>query len=384
MNKKCLKFLGLIALLAMGLTIVFISCSKEDITGKQIEQLDTNTSIDLFDHVTLKNGALCFDSAKYVSLIADTLLKMPYNLRKEWENNLGFVSMYMVMDKVHDELGNCKTKEEYDNILSSYSDVIKVSGEDIDQIIPLNFHTAVINREGIYYIGKSIVKITPTSKIIVWSGDKSKINLAENNLKSTEAGNTGVYEISDDVKVIDYFPAIHLKTTPTPLSNGYSLYAYELNSSGNRKIKFWIYCFRDDWGNHDCDWYWKWMIEVKIENWKKDLWWHKYMTTCSWEQVTIGTSKPIQQTVQYKECGGGTVPYDPYILVQYTIYNYAWSSGSSEEDDHSESWRIGDEIQNNVLPLPQFYIGKGRATNRGLGGKYAVICYPNSNCPSPD
>jgi len=376
MIKKSFSFISFIVILIIGLTYIIISCSKEDVKEKQTQQINANSSIDLFDHVRLKDGALCFDSAKYVSLIADSLLKMPYDLRKDWENSIGFISMYTIIDNAYNELSKCSSIEEYNNILSSYSDVLKVDGEDINQIIPLDFFTSIINREGIYYIGQSVVKITSKNKIIVWSGDKSKLNLSENTLKSCETNEEGLNIILDDVVVIDYLSTNILKSSYN--TTGQQLYADRENDK--RKIKFWITAFRNDWGNHSCDWYWQWKVEVKIENWKKDLWWHTYNTICYWEGVDIQMNMPVEDPYSTRACNGGTVFYDPYHYETYTITGFGVSSGNNEVDKITVILPVGSEIQNNPLPLPTFQVVRGRATNRGLGGRFAGICYNTDKC----
>lgn len=372
MKRNCFQFISQFLLLTFVLGYLLISCSKDEII-KQTQQTNANVTVDLFDHVKLKDGALCFDSAKYVSMIADSLLKMSPDLRKKWENSIGFVSMYSVIDNAYNELGRCSSIEEYNNILYSYSDVLKVEGEDINQIIPLDFYTSIINREGIYYIGQAVVKITPKSKIIVWSGDKSKLNLNGSNLKFGQAKTEGLNIVSDDVVVIDY---VGTKTLATEV--GHELYADREHE--RRKIKFWITAFRDDWGNHNCDWYWQWKVEIKIENWKKDLWWHTYATTCYWEGVDIEMRMPVEERYLIKPCGGGTVFFDPYRFGIFTLTGYAVSSGSSEVKSLSRSLTVGHVIQNNPLPLPNFIWARGKATNRGLGGRFAGICHNTQNC----
>lgn len=361
----------------MGLAYMFISCSKEVGNENQIQPANDHTSIDLFKHVKIKDGALCFDSAKYVSLIADSLLKMPPDLRKKWENSIGFESMYTVIANAYDELSNCSSIDEYNQVLSSYSDVLRVEGEDISQIIPLDFYTSVVNREGIYYVGQAIVKITPKSKIIVWSGNKSKLYLNEGGRKSGQVSNAeGINIVSDDdVVVVDYMATRTLTTvTPQP---GQQLYADREHE--RRRIKFWITAFCDYESHHKCDEYWQWRVEVKIENWKKGLWWHTYATTCYWEGVDIAMRMPVEERYSTIPCGGGTVFYDPYRYGTFTVTGYAVSSGGSEVKSLSRSFTVGDKIQNNPLPLPNFIRARGKATNRGLGGRFAGICH-NTSC----
>ncbi len=367
-----IKKIGLI-FCVIFISILFNSCEKDTILSSDEGAVDFDTG--LFSHVTIKNNALHFDSVKYVELIADSLQKISIESRIDWENRLGFKSMYSCIDDVHNKFESCASLDEYQDILSKNNDLLKIKGnDDFEQIIPLDYHTSIINRNGIYYVGKAVVKITPTSKIIVWSGDESKLDVSENILKASMPTDESIFRIiSDDIIVSDYMIEQQLKSSKL----GHEFHGDREHSK--RKVNFWIRAWRESWANHNCDQYYRYKIEIKVENRKKS-WgkWRTYNTSCSYNGIDFAIRRPIEKTHKTKQCGGGTVFYDPYYWGTFNLNNYSKSS-KSDVARMSTTFTIGSIIHNNYLPLPRFDKVRGRATNRGIGNRYAGICY-RTNC----
>ena len=264
---------------------------------------------------------------------------------------------------VDDEIAKCASIEAYNAILEANNDLIKPFGEIYIDVIPVGFYQYIINREAIYYFGEAVVKITPTSKITVWNGDKSEFNLAESKLKSMNVED-------NNVSVVDYMG----KTALKDMEVGDNHYAYRLNASGTRKIEFWMKTWRNTWDvEEECDSRSQAMVEVKIINWKKDVFWHKYETTYQIEDVDFVVDKPDELPYQHMECNGGTYHYDPYVMETHTVYNWYYDSGSNEDEEYIKYWYIGDEIQNNTITMPHFITYGGQATNRGIGEVWATL-----------
>jgi len=346
------------------------SCQEHD-------SITSSTHVEkIFEHVTVSNNALHFDAAESVPLIVSALSAMKEVDRRNWESLNGFTSMYSLISDVHRSLNNCTTHDEYADVLYRNRDLVTLEGDEVKQLIPLDYFTLIINREGLYYVDRILVKITPTAKIYVLSGDIAKLKSLESKLKSTTDIDSieAVPHVSNDVIIAKYVFSSKLKSDHSQ-EQGKIIYTDRVNSDGDRKVKFWIIPWRDSWLNHECDQYWQWRVEVKIENQKKLFGtWNFYATTCYWEKTEFNMYQPLEQSFKFKECGGGTVFYDPYYWAPFVVSELSWSSGNSEVERHSEIITVGSIIQNNPLPLPSIINARGRATNRGMGGQFAGIC----------
>ena len=123
----------------------------------------------------------------------------------------------------------------------------------------------------------------------------------------------------DDITIVNYLISSDLKS----MDLGKDLYGDREHS--RRKVKFWIKVWREDWGNHNCDWYYRYKIEIKVENLKKRTFggWKTYETKCSWNNADIIMNIPEEQESLTKSCGGGTVFYDLYSFVVYNLRGHS-------------------------------------------------------------
>lgn len=377
-NKKLFLPTLFISIFAIIL-LVIISCEQDSSNLTEVNQ--TTIDENVLTHVQVKDGILHFDDAKYVSLVASEIQKMSYDEKLNWEQQVGFKSMFSCIDDAMALLENCSSVEDYNDILDSYNDILRLNGEDIEQVVPLDFYTSIINRDGVCYVGSAVYKITSNQKIIVWSGDETKLDISNSTLKSASVENNGMKIISDDVAVHEYgVVSSSLKSSPNgTIVKGSDLYDYRLSESGKRKIKFWIRSWRDYWANHTCDVYYECLVEVKVENWKKKIGWSTYKTSCSWDGVDVRMTVPIQSTYRVKSCGGGTVYYDPFNYLNRNLTGKSKSS-SSDTKSMNEYYPMGDIIHNNYINVPVINGTRGRATNRGIGDRYATICLGRSDC----
>lgn len=300
---------------------------------------------------------------------------MSYEERVLWEQKIGFKSMRTCIIEVYERLEQCSSIEELNHLVDNNSDIIMLKEDEITQILPTIFHTIYINRDGLYYIGNVLCKITPSQKIVVWSGDIEKLNNLETKIKTTNYEKISSDDIIDttEISVFDYIKNSNLKSfrqyTGTVLV-GQKTY-------NRRRCKLTFISWLEEQYNSTFDRKQRYVYEYRVDNYKKNFWGNyvSYATTTTYEQIMMFVYLPVKNGSEiYTLPDGRSVVIDSYYM-SWGFYGPYTGSSNGEVYGIWQKIYFGEYINNNPLPLPEIWGGTGRATNRGIGTNWAGICY---------
>ncbi len=158
------------------------ACEKEIISKEKVLNLEEEMRLteQKKDIILSKEGFLIFRNHHVYDSINNMVDQMTNEEFFAWENELGFVSAYTFILKVHEELDLAKTIDEYEIKKDMYSDKLIFSN---DGSIILPFYATgwsrVLNIDGIMKIGKTLFKFDAEKEYMIFDGDKEDVeNLA--------------------------------------------------------------------------------------------------------------------------------------------------------------------------------------------------------------
>ena len=166
-----------IIILGVALTI-FNGCQKEELTfNVPDEELQEIISPEVF----VENDYLAFKNMEAVDSVVSLLSLMSENEKEVWETQMGvksarakFQELYGLYDKLSSEQELLSFKKEYEKDL-------KFEGNNpfewsVDYPYATKYFLPVLNKDGIYKVGNSIIKYTTDDQIIILDGDIEKLN----------------------------------------------------------------------------------------------------------------------------------------------------------------------------------------------------------------
>lgn len=96
----------------------------------------------------------------------------------EWEKYIGFQSFRSAMNSSANEFEKVVTPEEFESWKSKYSDILYMDENEVRSRIPVFSYEIIANREGKYYVGKALHKVTDNKLIIILDVDENKLQTA--------------------------------------------------------------------------------------------------------------------------------------------------------------------------------------------------------------
>ncbi len=176
-----MKKLVFLAMVATVLTI-FNGCQKDEL-GSQLadEQLQAAVKPDVY----LENGYLAFKNMEAVDSVIQMLGKMTTTEKESWENQIGLKSARSEFDKLFEEYDKLESYQDFLAFKKRNLDKLKLNEMDpddcsIDYPFATGYFLPVLNTEGVFKAGKSIIKYTKEDQIVIADGDINKLK----NLKS--------------------------------------------------------------------------------------------------------------------------------------------------------------------------------------------------------
>lgn len=345
MTKKGLNILSLSTLLCAGIITFMISSCEKDSTTKPVDSEQIST-----EGISIKNGALSFETADLFFKTTELLGTMTRDERDNWETGIGFTSMRKELNNIFDGISKCENENEISEIISNNSDLVVKQGDDVVPIIESNAYSAISNRDGVFYVEGVVHKVIANQVISSDDGNIETLNKALTNLKSATEG----------VKVVEYISESNLKSGEC----GASRTAW-VNTSDRKcdfELKTYKYYCTGCCGNY----YYQVKMEKIIRNYKKNIWgnWTSYNTVCNYKDVAYTIVAPIVTGFN------GTSS----IFYYYPVYHYFSAAESNGEYATYTWWNfVGDQVQNSNINTPAFDRVKGKASNRGVGDRWAEI-----------
>ncbi len=390
MKTNVLIFLSILSLIFGA--IIFNSCQKEELFTYE-NNMQLKSAAKQKRTIYVKDGILHL-SNNAVKETQNMLSNMSETEFRQWEKKMNFISLRTIANNIHDDLERAKSKEEYLEIVEKNSDIFAIENNTLVLKIDDDKITSVCNREGIYYVDKSMFKVTPE---YIFSSRNVDLRNIDNNLTSSNNNirvrkwNTNLYESTlkstavpnSSSQIIIPSPTLKFAsegpTSPT-CSSGYSGdWDDAQRSDGKRKVKVWMNLILKEWPDED-DWEQKYAVRITVRGYKKKFgiydW---YKTNLSFEDANFKVSAPYvwdELIPAYDESG--------YYWKNYYMSN--WSGSENDTEKLEDEKEVGNtEVINceeelpNVHSLCKFRV---KATSRGVGDKWATICHGYSCCGS--
>ncbi|MEE4198555.1 MAG: DUF4848 domain-containing protein, partial [Bacteroidales bacterium] len=186
---KSMKNLILIAMTAVALTI-FNGCQKDELGVSQLAD-EVQPQEVVQPDVYVENGYLAFKDLNALDSLIKVLNTMTPDEINSWENSIGFISARTYYSPIFKESERISSFEEMVAFKEKYKNVLKWNKLDSnDYTFDYPFYKTglvpVMNKDGIFKIGRSLVKYAKDKKIIIADGDTDKVELALSLNKSTD------------------------------------------------------------------------------------------------------------------------------------------------------------------------------------------------------
>jgi len=174
------KFIVL-AIVAVALTI-FNGCQKDELV-----LIDEQPQVVVKPDVYVENGYLAFKNMEAVDSVIQMLGKMKRSEKEVWEQQIGLKSARAEFDKLFNEYDKLESYEEFLAFKKRNSDKLKFNEMEpddcsIDYPFATGYFLPILNIEGIYKVGRSIIKFTEDNQYVIADGDLNKLNNIEDYL----------------------------------------------------------------------------------------------------------------------------------------------------------------------------------------------------------
>ncbi len=342
------------------------SCDKTELVDSNengLENVEEGTvaTIESYENLTVSNmpqlevreGMLYFaNSEQYFKTIA-IVSKMSDEELDKWEQELGFVSLRTMQNKALDELESLEEEGIYSNVITKYSNYIKLKDNAIKRIVDDLIYSSIANQNGVYITGKVINKVIEEELI--------SINIdGENILNNIDTKKTNGNVVSHT------FIAENKSNYGTSKS---SHYIRKKNRRNYRRVNINIsiiwYGAQFNYITGDWQHTWKLRSHVNGEAWNRwNSSWKEYNTTLSFK---YGKGQVY-----------GPVALDPFHggwLYGASLFS-AWSKSSGREVKHLYEYKTINTTYSPYSsrpPSPYFKKVKIWGSSRGVGSEWAKI-----------
>jgi hypothetical protein len=300
---KRIKFLGIMML---GMSCLFQSCKseldelqQESIKPKDFQVLENERkqkyAVNAVDEsikgdFELRNGVLHFKNFETFKKVRDSFINLHMPERAAFAEKQGFESRISVTYDVLEQLRETKSKEDYDNLIKSYSDIIafdEISQSVISRISD-DCIASILNKDGLVFIGKILYKFTDGLEFIVFDGDKSRLS----NIKNARVGeslemsiiNTKTVQSNKNARICTYMGGYEIATNSTnrwgkiEYKVDAPVYYYEPNNNYYNPWRAEAHSYAKGdalmpgtWGGRFSYWTWHWLfvsykLQLAIQN----------------------------------------------------------------------------------------------------------------------
>ena len=346
------------------------SCDKTEVTPssclEKSEEAEVVANIESYENLTLadmpqlevRDEMLYFaNSEQYFKTIA-IVSKMTDEELDKWEQELGFVSLRTMQNKIWDKIEKIEEIEVVRNIIEQNSEYFKFELiKDNVEILPIVndvIYASICNEKSMYCLKKQFTKII--DEHVIYSVNKNKVSrITEKNIS----------EIDSEVKIYNYVVSNNTK-----------------NNFGSFEMRD---CFRDEDGGYCKKWNSDRMAFLEIETYKYsgsdnekswmffvtakaygkrrycDKYWRRYYTNLTMRNVNCRILYPAEKI----GTGWKYEPIDVLILA------------GSRSVNNKRKLLIGPlafkyvEYENGATPpLPVFTNIEGEASSRGVGSMW--------------
>jgi len=263
---------------------------------------------------------------------------------EHWENQMGFKSARSEFDALFEEYDKLKSYEAFLQFKEKSKDKLKFNENDPDDCsisYPFNtiYFTPVLNSDGVYKVGESIIKYTREDQIVIADGDVDKLNNLDNFMHDK------MVIIMPKLKsLVNNFTDIHFFPEDHPRKDeGYYSVWHTKAGISNRRINHKLFAEQyliSDWDYNSNSYYWINGIKIALnQRGQKYSWgkWRDYNTTYGisnikvkvgsepvWEDNRTYTSGEVKPSINFLLYHAWSVlPFQPDSYISVPTVNFA-------------------------------------------------------------
>jgi len=276
----------------------FNGCQKEELNIRRLTDDEVQPPEVVKPDVYVENGYLAFKDIEAVDSVISMLNGMTTLEKENWEKQMGFKSARADFQKLYHEYEKLTSNDEQLAFKEKFGDRLNFDGTSpenwtMDYAFATVYFIPVLNKDGIYKIGKSIVKYTKEEQIVVYDGDLTKLNnLDKYTNNEIVAFLPGLKSASEENRIyLDDFEDDNLDPSR------YDKWSYnDANSRRLRNQLIWDNYSYDDGYNRNSGW--KLIFHQKGE--KKGIFgWKQYKTVYGYQDIYFQIDNFAPQWIQH-------------------------------------------------------------------------------------
>ncbi|MBN2636104.1 MAG: hypothetical protein JXR61_07525 [Prolixibacteraceae bacterium] len=270
--------------MAMGLLTIFNGCQKDELgVGQLADEVQPQQVVT--PDVYVENGYLAFKNMNAVDSVIHLLNTMTTPEKENWELQMGIKSARAELQELYNEYDKISSKKEMFSFKEKNEANLKFEGQNpedwsIDYPYATRYFLPVLNSEGVYKVGRSIIKYTKFDQIIIYDGDLEKLNnLDKYATNDNVVFMSGLKSATDENRIfLDDFE----NDNPDPNQNPNKWYTVGKRRLRNQLI--WDNYSYDDGVNRNSGW--KLIFHQKGE--KKGIFgWRQYKTVYGYQDINF-------------------------------------------------------------------------------------------------
>ena len=346
----------------LSILVSLYSCNERNVLPEELPS-ESPADVANYEGISVKNGALHFDTPDLFFETTEKLSKMSQDERDKWGEQIGFISLGTQLNQIFNAISNFDDDVDLQDIVNENSDIVEFRDDMVVPIIQSYAYASTANRKGIFFVNGIVHKVDGGR---IASSEDGNEETVTNALKAGIKSTTSSDETNNGIRVLDYV----LQSSITRMSGcGNRMSAY--NNSSDRKVELEMKTFTYYCSGCCGNYYNQVKFELIISNYKKNIWgnWKDYELYTLYKNVAATISAPIGTGYDYA-LNRTTFKYE-----NLTFYYLDFDSGNNAYAKVTHWSLIGSQIQNSSIAAPTFSRVKGEASNKGSGmsGKWATI-----------
>ena len=169
----------IVLVMATAVLTIFNGCQKDELNVRQLTD-EVQPQAVVKPDVYVENGYLAFKNMNAVDSVIQLLNKMTTPEKEAWESQIGLKSARADFDILFDKYEKLQSYDEFLSFKEQNKDKLVFNESDpedcsIDYPYATRYFLPVLNNEGVYKVGISIIKYTKEDQIVIADGDTKKL-----------------------------------------------------------------------------------------------------------------------------------------------------------------------------------------------------------------
>jgi len=170
----------IVLVMATAVLTIFNGCQKEELNIRRLTDNELQPQEVVKPDVYVENGYLAFKNMSAVDSVIHLLNNMTTSEKEVWESQMGFKSARADFDVLFDEYEKIQSPEKFLAFKEKNKNKLEFNESDpddysVDYPYATRYFLPILNNEGVYKVGRSIIKYTKEDQIVIADGDTKKL-----------------------------------------------------------------------------------------------------------------------------------------------------------------------------------------------------------------